>query len=124
MVQLPQGGFEEGKLEVSSMKKLQVKLLVASPVLLASSLVCFADTFTHRKSGEALHGYIAGQAEDGKTILSTKEKGQNGIEKGQGTIKQAKRSPLISKSSSLNTDILCLRCSKSCVAPKANFKLW
>jgi hypothetical protein len=58
------------------MKKLQVKILVASLALLAFSLACFADTFTHRKSGEVLHGYIAGQTEDGKTILSTKEKGR------------------------------------------------
>jgi len=63
-------------LEVSSMKKLQVKILAASLVLLAFSLTCFADTFTHRKTGEVLHGYTAGQTEDGKTILSTKEKGQ------------------------------------------------
>lgn len=66
----------EGKLEVSRMKKLQVKILAASLVLLAFSLACFADTFTNRESGEVLHGYIAGQAEDGEAILSTKEKGQ------------------------------------------------
>jgi len=50
----------EDKLEVSSMKKLQVKILAASLVLLAFSLTCFADTFTHRKTGEVLHGHIAG----------------------------------------------------------------
>ena len=66
----------EGKLEVSGAKKSQVKILVSFLVLLAFSLTCFADTFTHRQTGEVLHGYIAGQAEDGETIASTKEKGQ------------------------------------------------
>ena len=66
----------EGKLEVSGTKKSQVKILAAFLVLLAFSLACFADTFTHRQTGEVLHGYIAGQAEDGETIASTKEKGQ------------------------------------------------
>ncbi len=65
-----------GKLEVGRMKKLQVKILAASLVLLAFSLACFADTFTHRKTGEVLHGYIVGQTEDGKAIVSTKEKGR------------------------------------------------
>jgi len=63
-------------LEVSRMKKLQVKILAASLGLLAFSLACFADTFTHLKTGEALHGYIAGQTEEGKAIVSTKEKGR------------------------------------------------
>jgi ATP-dependent protease ClpP protease subunit len=66
----------EGKLEVSGAKKSQVKILAAFLVLLAFSLACFADTFTHRQTGEVLHGYIAGQAEDGEAIASTKEKGQ------------------------------------------------
>lgn len=63
-------------MNVSRMKKLQVKILAASLMLLAFSLTCFADTFTHRQTGEVLHGYIAGQAEDDKTIVSTEEKGQ------------------------------------------------
>jgi membrane-bound ClpP family serine protease len=63
-------------LEVSVAKKSQVGILAAFPVLLAFSLACFADTFTHRQTGEVLHGYIAGQAEDGKAIANTKEKGR------------------------------------------------
>ena len=63
-------------MEVSVAKKLQVGILAAFPVLLAFSLVCFADTFTHRQTGEVLHGYISDQAEDGKAIANTKEKGQ------------------------------------------------
>ncbi|MGA1980488.1 MAG: hypothetical protein ABSG99_08025 [Sedimentisphaerales bacterium] len=58
------------------MKKSQAKILTAALVLLAFSSACFADTFTHRQTGEALHGYIAGQSEDGETIVVTKEKGQ------------------------------------------------
>ncbi len=77
---------EEGKLEVSRMKKLQVKILAASLALLTFSLACFGDTFTHRQRGEVLHGYIAGQAEDGKTIVSTKEKGRVGLELAQWQI--------------------------------------
>jgi len=70
----------EGKLEVSGAKKSQVKILAAFLAMLAFSLACFADTFTHRQTGEVLHGYIAGQAEDGETIASTKEKGQVGLD--------------------------------------------
>jgi hypothetical protein len=66
----------EGKLEVSGAKKSQVKILAAFLVPLAFSLACFADTFTHRQTGEVLHGYIAGQTKDGKAIVVTKEKGQ------------------------------------------------
>ncbi len=73
-------------MEVSRVKKLQVEILAASLVLLAFSLTCFADTFTHRKTGEVLHGYIAGQTEDGKTILSTKEKGQLSVNLAQWQI--------------------------------------
>jgi membrane-bound ClpP family serine protease len=74
----------EGKLEVSGTRKSQVKILAAFPVLLAFSLACLlvlgevspcrADTFTHRQTGEVLHGYIAGRAKDGETIANTKEK--------------------------------------------------
>jgi ATP-dependent protease ClpP protease subunit len=76
----------EEKLEVSETKKSQVKILAAFPVLLAFSLSCLlalgevspcgADTFTHRQTGEVLHGYIAGRAKDGETIANTKEKDQ------------------------------------------------
>jgi membrane-bound ClpP family serine protease len=76
----------EGKLEVSGAKKSQVKILAAFLVLLAFSLACFADTFTHRQTGEVLHGYIAGQAEDGEAIASTKEKGQVGLDLAQWQI--------------------------------------
>jgi membrane-bound ClpP family serine protease len=61
------------------MKKLQMKILAASLVLLAFSLTCFADTFTNHQTGEVLHGYIASQAENSETIVSTKEKGQVGL---------------------------------------------
>jgi ATP-dependent protease ClpP protease subunit len=76
----------EGKLEVSGAKKSQVKILAAFLAMLAFSLACFADTFTHRQTGEVLHGYIAGQAEDGETIASTKEKGQVGLDLAQWQI--------------------------------------
>ena len=73
-------------MEVSRMKKLQVKILAASLVLLAFGLACFADTFTNRQTGEVLHGYIAGQSENGETIISTKEKGQVGLNLAQWQI--------------------------------------
>lgn len=63
-------------MEVSRMKKLQAKILAASLALSAFSLTCFADTFTNHQTGEVLHGYLAGQAENGETIVSTKEKDQ------------------------------------------------
>ncbi len=66
----------EGKMEFSRTKKSQVKILTSLLMLLAFSLACFADTFTNRQSGEVLHGYIAGQAEDGEAIANTKEKGR------------------------------------------------
>jgi len=43
-------------------------------------LACFADTFTNRQTGEVLHGYISGQAEDGGTIVNTREKGRVGLD--------------------------------------------
>ncbi|MCJ7729674.1 MAG: hypothetical protein MUO27_07340 [Sedimentisphaerales bacterium] len=76
----------EGKVEVRRMKKLQVKIVAASLVLLAFSLACFADTFTNRQTGEVLHGYVAGQAENGETIVSTREKGQVGLNLAQWQI--------------------------------------
>lgn len=63
-------------MEFSRTKKSQVKILTSLLMLLAFSLACFADTFTNRQSGEVLHGYIAGQAEDGEAIANTKEKGR------------------------------------------------
>jgi membrane-bound ClpP family serine protease len=39
-------------------------------------LACLADTFTHRQTGEVLHGYIADRAEEGEVVANTKEKGQ------------------------------------------------
>jgi hypothetical protein len=77
---------EEGKLEVSRMKKLQTKIVAGSLALLTFSLACFGDTFTHHQRGEVLHGYIAGQAEDGKTIVSTQEKGRIRLELSQWQI--------------------------------------
>jgi ATP-dependent protease ClpP protease subunit len=76
----------KGKLEISGAKKSQVKILAAFPVLLAFSMACFADTFTYRQTGEVLHGYIAGQAEDGKAIANTKEKGQVRLDSAQWQI--------------------------------------
>jgi len=48
--------------------------------LLTFGLACFADTFTNRQTGEVLHGYISGQAEDGGTIVNTREKGRVGLD--------------------------------------------
>jgi membrane-bound ClpP family serine protease len=66
----------EEKLEVSRMKKIQVKILTAFLVLLAFGSTCFADTFTHRQTGEVLHGYASSRAEGGKTFVHTQEKGE------------------------------------------------
>lgn len=68
----------EGKLEISGVKKSHATLLAAFPALLAFGTACFADTFTRRQAGEVLHGYIAGQAENGKAIADAKEKGRVG----------------------------------------------
>ncbi len=48
--------------------------------MLTFGLACFADTFTNRQTGEVLHGYISGQAEDGGTIVNTREKGRVGLD--------------------------------------------
>lgn len=73
-------------MEVSWTRKSQAKFLAAFPVLLAFSLACFADTFTHRQSGEVLHGYISGQSEDSEAIANTKEKGQVRLDMAQWQI--------------------------------------
>jgi len=66
-------------LEVGRMKKSRAKILAAF-FLLTFGLACFADTFTNRQTGEVLHGYISGQAEDGGTIVNTREKGRVGLD--------------------------------------------
>jgi membrane-bound ClpP family serine protease len=76
----------EGKLQVSRTKKSQVRVLATFSVLLAFSLACLADTFTHRQTGKVLHGYIAGQAEEGEVIANTKEKGQARLDLAQWQI--------------------------------------
>ncbi len=66
----------EEKLEVSRMKKIQVKILAVFLATLAFSSTCFADTFTHRQTGETLHGYATGRTEGGKTFVHTQQKGE------------------------------------------------
>ncbi len=66
----------EEKLEVSRMKKIQVKILAVFLATLAFGSTCFADTFTHRQTGEALHGYATGRTEGGKTFVHTQQKGE------------------------------------------------
>jgi len=66
----------EEKLEVSRMKKVQVKILAVFLATLAFSSTCFADTFTHRQTGEALHGYATSRTEGGKTFVHTQQKSE------------------------------------------------
>ena len=66
----------EEKLEVGRMKKIQVKILAVFLATLAFSPTCFADTFTHRRTGEVLHGYATGRTEGGKTFVHTQQKGE------------------------------------------------
>ena len=63
-------------MEVSRMKKIQVKILAVFLARLAFSSTCFADTFTHRQTGEALHGYATSRTEGGKTFVHTQQKGE------------------------------------------------
>jgi membrane-bound ClpP family serine protease len=65
----------EEKLPADKMKKLQCTIFAGGVVLLAFSLACFADTFTHRASGEVLHGYATSRAGEDKTVVHTQEKG-------------------------------------------------
>jgi ATP-dependent protease ClpP protease subunit len=58
------------------MKKSQVTILAALPMLLAFSLICFADTFTHQRTGAVLHGYITGRSGGDEVTANTQEKGQ------------------------------------------------
>jgi membrane-bound ClpP family serine protease len=58
------------------MKNLQATILATAITLLALSPTSLADTFTHRQTGELLHGYATSQTEAGKTIVHTQQKGQ------------------------------------------------
>ena len=65
----------EEKLPAGKMKKLQRTIFAGAVVLLAFSLLCAADTFTNRSSGEVLHGYATSRTEDGRAVVHTQEKG-------------------------------------------------
>jgi len=64
-------GFQAGR-----MQRRRVNIFVAFAVLLVFGCGCFADTFTHQRSSEGLHGYVAGESEQGKTTVHTQEKGE------------------------------------------------
>lgn len=64
-------GFQAGR-----MQRRRVNIFVAFAVLLVFGCGCFADTFTHQRSSEVLHGYVAGESEQGKTTVHTQEKGK------------------------------------------------
>jgi membrane-bound ClpP family serine protease len=55
---------------------LKAGLVIAAFALLAFSTACSADTFTERSTGEVLHGYAAGQEDNGETLVRTQEKGE------------------------------------------------
>jgi membrane-bound ClpP family serine protease len=58
------------------MQRRRVNIVAAFAVLLVFGCGCFADTFTNQQSGEVLHGYVAGESEQGKTTVYTQEKGK------------------------------------------------
>lgn len=58
------------------MRNPGVKVLTAFLVLCFFCLSCFSDTFTHRESGEVLHGYATSRNEGGKTVVHTEEEGE------------------------------------------------
>lgn len=60
---------------VSNMQTVRGTVLLTWVVLLAFGSACAADTFTHRHSGEVIHGYATRQIEDGNNIVHTQEKG-------------------------------------------------
>ena len=63
------------KLGFVRMTKLVKTIFVASITTLACISACFADTFTHRRTGEVLHGYATSQAQEGLALVQTQEKG-------------------------------------------------
>lgn len=66
---------EGGELAVSKAKDFGAAIFTACLMLLVFSLACPADTFTHRKSGEVLHGYATSQVKDNRTAVHTRQKG-------------------------------------------------
>jgi len=57
------------------MRRLQAVIFAVCLALPVFSAVCLADTFTHRRTGEVLHGYATSRVEGGETIVNTQEKG-------------------------------------------------
>lgn len=57
------------------MHKLQTMILAVFVVLAPFISTCFADTFTHRRTGEVLYGYATSRTEGSKAIVQTQEKG-------------------------------------------------
>ncbi len=55
-----------------TLQALAIAQLIFGVVL---SAVCVADTFTHRQSGEVLHGYKTSRVEGAETFVQTAEKG-------------------------------------------------
>ena len=68
--------YKKMKMMDLRMKKLQIAIFAAPLLLFAFSAASFADTFTHRKTNEVLHGYATSRTEGGKTIVHTQEKGK------------------------------------------------
>lgn len=56
-------------------KKLKPVVFTASVIVLMLSMICRADTFTHRKTGRILHGYAIGQVENNTTAVTTQQEG-------------------------------------------------
>ncbi len=62
-------------MKTSGTIKSAAKAVTAFLLVLAVSLVCKADTFTHRKTSRTLHGYAIGKVEENLTAIATQEEG-------------------------------------------------
>ncbi len=58
------------------MRMSGANMVMASLTMLAFSAACFADTFTHRGTGELLHGYATSRKDNGQTTVHTQENGE------------------------------------------------
>ena len=56
-------------------RTVEVCIAVIFLFLLMPDVLCRADTFTNRQTGEKFHGYATGQTEQGRTIVRSEEKG-------------------------------------------------
>lgn len=63
------------KLSFLMRRTVEVCIAVIFLFLLVPAVLCRADTFTNRQTGEKFHGYATGQTEQGRTIVRSEEKG-------------------------------------------------